>query len=74
MTKRRKKMSSGREGVKKELVPEILGGAEGDILDSGAASAGEMTGLIPGGGDLTAEQYGENRDLFPFGTDPLLPR
>ncbi|MBR6102047.1 MAG: hypothetical protein IKP95_06455 [Ruminococcus sp.] len=36
-------------------------------LDSGAASVGEMTGLIPTGADLTEEEYEASKDLFPFG-------
>lgn len=36
-------------------------------LDSGAASATEMTGIIPNGGDLTEDEYEQNKDLFPFG-------
>lgn len=43
-------------------------------MDSGAASANEMTGLVPGGSDMSPEEYEENKNLFPFGTPNILPR
>ena len=43
-------------------------------LDSGTASVGECTGLIPNGGDLTEDEYKNQKDLFPFGDPNVLPR
>ena len=43
-------------------------------LDSGAASANEMTGLFPRGGNLTDGEYEEQKDIFPFGEPNILHR
>lgn len=43
-------------------------------LDSGAASAGECTGLIPSGGDLTEDEFEAQKDIFPFAQPNILPR
>ena len=43
-------------------------------MDSGAASAGEMTGIRPAGGDMTGVEYDGMKDVFPFGEPNILPR
>lgn len=43
-------------------------------LDSGAVSAGECTGLIPSGGDLTEDEFEDQKDLFPFAQPNIMPR
>ncbi|MBR6874135.1 MAG: hypothetical protein IKN17_11585 [Ruminococcus sp.] len=81
MGKKRKKPVEAVFDDEKDLELERIGAAYDpdapDVrtgLDSGAASAGEMTGLIPGGGDMTGGEYEAQKDLFPFGTPNILPR
>ena len=83
MSKKEKKHIKPAEALfddQKELELEHMGGTlpEGQDLytglDSGAASAGEMTGISPSGGNLTDGEYDELKDLFPFGQTNFLPR
>ena len=84
MSKKEKKHIKPAEAVfddQKELELERMGGSidpdAPDVytgLDSGAASAGEMTGISPSGGNLTDGEYDELKDIFPFGQTNFLPR
>ncbi|MBQ7187679.1 MAG: hypothetical protein IJR91_08610 [Ruminococcus sp.] len=83
MSKNRKKHQKPAEAVfddQKDLELERMGGTGSDVpdtytgLDSGAASAGEMTGISPSGGNMTDGEYDELKDIFPFGQTNFLPR
>ena len=41
--------------------PDIMTG-----MDSGVCSANECTGLIPGGGDLSAEEFAQYGEFYSF--------
>ncbi|MBR4622875.1 MAG: hypothetical protein IKO44_04980 [Ruminococcus sp.] len=61
MSRKRKRPPEAIFDDEKDLELERMG------LDSGTASATEMTGIVPNGWDLTDSEYEEQKDLFPFG-------
>lgn len=74
MSKRKKRVSTpsdvwlGRSSGTR-FDPDVRTG-----MDSGTASAGECTGLIPSGGDLTEDEFESRKDLFPFADPDILPK
>ena len=74
MSKRKKRVSAPSDV---SLGRSCNSGFDPDVrtgMDSGAASAGECTGLIPSGGDLTEDEFESRKDLFPFSGPDILPK
>lgn len=81
MSKKRKKPAEAVFDDEKDLEFEAVASSfdpdAPDVrteLDSGAASATEMTGITPSGWNLTDGEYDELKDLYPFGEPNILPR